>query len=194
MARTVGLITELEVVNSVLSVAGDNPVQSLDDTYQPVFIIKQMLLNISRTMQSKGYWFNNEYGVTLTPSTINSKIILPFNIIRFDPVDNRFVARGLNVYDRTDRTNIITDDIVADITLQLEFEELPQVAREYIRTACRIQYNNEYFGETNFKQEWLSEFNEAKLALDKADIENESISMFSSSKVNNIAFKNRRRG
>ena len=194
MARTVGLITELEVVNSVLSVAGDNPVQSLDDTYQPVFIIKQMIHNVSRTMQSKGYWFNNEYGVTLSPSTINGKTTLPFNIIRFEPTDNKYVARGLTVYDREGRTSTITEDITADITLQLEFEELPLTAREYIRTACRIQYNNEYFGETNFKQELIADFNKAKQDLEKEDTENESISMFASAKSNNIAFKNRRRG
>lgn len=194
MARTVGLITELEVINSVLSVSGDAPVQSLEDTYQPVFIIRQMINNISRKIQSDNYWFNTEYDVELQPNTVTNNIALPFNILRFEPQDTRYVARGLTVYDRTDRTNLITTSIIADISVQLEFDELPQVVREYIRTACRIQYNNEYFGETSFKNELQAEYQNAKIELDKANVENEDVNIFSAQRVNNIAFKNRRRG
>ncbi len=193
MARTVGLITELEVVNSVLSVAGDSPVQSLEDTYQPVFVIKQMIGNVSRQMQTMGYWFNTEYDVELKPNTITDTITLPFNILKFEPRAPRYVARGLDVYDRVGRTSTITDVIIADIYLMMTFEQLPQSAREYIRAKCRIQYNNEFFGETSFKAELQKELDDAKQALDKENIENEDINMFSAQRVNNIAFKNRRR-
>lgn len=193
MSRTVGLITELEVVNSVLSVAGDNPVSSLDDEYQPVFIIKKMINDISRSMQTKGYWFNSEYDVTLEPNTITNRITLPFNLLKFEPKDTRYIARGLEVYDRESRTSTVEDSIIADITLMLTFEQLPQSAREYIKARCRNQYNSEYFGEVNFKQDLAVELQEAKMALDKEHIENEDINIFNSQKVNNIAFKNRRR-
>lgn len=193
MSTTIGLISELEVVNSVLSVAGDSPIQSLDDSYQPVFIIRRMINNVSREMQTKGYWFNTEYAVTLEPNVITNKITLPFNMLRFEPQDTRYVARGLTVYDREDRTSTITEDIIADIYLMLEFEELPQTAREYIRAKCRLQYNNEYFGETSFRQELITDLQRAKQELDKEHIENEDINVFNSQAVNNIAFKNRRR-
>lgn len=193
MSTTIGLISELEVVNSVLSVAGDSPIQSLDDSYQPVFIIRRMINNVSREMQTRGYWFNTEYEVTLTSNTITNKITLPFNLLKFEPQDTRYVARGLSVYDREDRTTTIETDIVADIVLMLDFNELPQAAREYIRTKCRVQYNNEYFGETNFKSDLAFEFNMAKQYLDKENVENEDINIFNSQRASNIAFKNRRR-
>ena len=193
MARTIGLITELEVVNSVLSVAGDAPIQSLADTYQPATIIKQMIGNVSRKMQTKGYWFNQEYDVVLTANTLTGKIDLPFNTLKFEPADVSYVARGKTVYDRSNRTNTIAVDVVADLVYHLDFEELPQVAREFIRAACRLQYNNEYFGATEFKRELEADLINAQQELDKADIENEDISMFSAQRVNNIAFKNRRR-
>ena len=192
-ARTVGLITELEVVNSVLSVAGDSPVSSLDDIYQPVFIIKQMINNISRDIQSDPYWFNTEYDVDLEPNSVTNKIVLPFNLLRFEPVETQYVARGLTVYDRDNRTSTITDTIVADISVQLTFDELPQVVRKYIQALCRVQYNNEYFGETNFKQDLALEVQQAKTNLEKANIENENINIFNSQRVSNIAFKNHRR-
>ena len=193
MARTTGMITELEVVNEVLSTVGDNPVQSLDDEYQPVFTIKQMLTNISRAMQTKKYWFNTEYDVTLTSNTLIDKIILPFNILHFEPTNTKYVARGLTVYDREERTTTITDDITADICLMLEFDELPQVAREYIKAKCKLQYNDEYLGEPSLRPTLEKELSMAKNELDRAHMENEDINVLSSTRSNAIAFKNRRR-
>jgi len=192
MARTIGLITEIEVINSVLSIAGDNPIQSLDEEYQPVFIIRQMLNNISRDMQIKNYWFNTEYCVELESNTETNKIILPFNLLNFEPEDTRYVARGLNVYDRTARTSTITDTITADISVMLTFDELPQAARKYIQAMCRQQYNNEYFGETNFKADLKKEVADAKADLDKLHLENEDVNVFQNARSLNIAFRNRR--
>lgn len=193
MTISVGLMTELDLVNGVLSVAGDAPIQALNDTYQPVFIIRKMLNNASKKLQSKTYWFNTEYEVTLTPNTINSKIILPANLLRFEPCDVRYVARGLSVYDRTSRTTIITEDVIADLSVQLSFEELPEVAREHLLALCRLQYNNEYFGETSFLRELTADVKTTKQELDKENIENENVNMFDSQRSQSIAFKNRRR-
>ena len=188
----IGLITELEVINSVLSVAGDNPIQSLDEDYQQVFIIRQMLTNISRDMQIKNYWFNTENNVELQPNTITNKIILPVNVISFEPCDPRYIQRGTTIYDRVARTSNITVAIVADIAVHLDFEELPQVARKYIQAMCRRQYNNEYFGDANQKQDLLRDATDASADLEKKNIENENINMFNNPRAYNIAFKNRR--
>lgn len=189
---TTALITELEVVNSVLSAAGDSPVQTLDSRYQPVFIIKEIIKNISRDMQTKKYWFNTERDVTLTPNTQTNKIILPFNILTFEPEDIRYVARGLTVYDKEARTTNITKDIVATYTVMLDFEELPQQARKYIQAHARVRYNNEYFGELNLKSDLMKELMEAKNELDRVHMENEDINIFRSARSYNIAYRNRR--
>lgn len=193
MGRTIGLITELELINSVLRVAGDNPVSSLSETYQPVYIIRQMINDISRDMQIKNYWFNTEYEVTLSSNSETDTIILPFNLLNFEPEDDRYVARGLTVYDREDRTTTITDDITADISVMLEFDELPQAARKYIQAKCRYDYNNEYFGDTSQKQDLFRELQEAEKTLDKLNIENENVNMLENARSYNIAFRNRRR-
>lgn len=189
---TTALITELEVINSVLSAAGDSPVQTLDSRYQPVFIIKEIIKNISRDMQTKKYWFNTERDVTLTPNTQTNKIILPFNILTFEPEDIRYVARGLTVYDKEARTTNITKDIVATYTVMLDFEELPQQARKYIQAHARVRYNNEYFGELDLKSDLMKELMEAKNELDRVHMENEDINIFRSARSYNIAYRNRR--
>ena len=190
---TTALITELEIVNSVLSAVGDSPVSSLSDSYQPVFIIKEMINNISRDLQTKQYWFNTEYDITLTPNTETDKITLPYNILGFEPSNTRYVARGLTVYDRINRTTTITDDIVATYTVMLDFDSLPQQARKFIQAAARQQYNNEYFGEESLKRDLQKEFSDAKIELDRVHLDNEDINVFNSSKASSIAYKNRRR-
>jgi len=190
---TIALITELEVINSVLSAAGDSPVSSLDTTYQPVFIIQEIIRNISRDLQTKKYWFNTEYDITLTPNTETDKIILPFNILTFEPEDTKYVARGLTVYNREDRTSTITEEITATYTVMLDFDELPQQARKFIQAAARVQYNNEYFGELNLKQDLLKELQQAENELNRTHMENEDINVFNSARSYNIAYRNRRR-
>lgn len=192
MARTIGLSSELEVVNSVLSVTGDAPVQSLDDTYQPVYIIRDMINTESRRLQTEGFWFNTERGVELTTNQVTGTINVPFNILKFEPSDNRYVLRGSEVYDKTERTNLITGPITADLYLMMTFEQLPQSAREYLRTLCRIRYNNEYFGEQSIKGDLQVDFQRAKTELDKEHIDNEQINIFEAQAVRNVAFKNRR--
>jgi len=177
---SIGLITELEVVNSVLSVAGDNPIQSLSDTYQPTFIIRQMIKEESRKMQTKRYWFNSEYDFTLQPNTETNKITLPFNLLSFEPVKNKYVARGLTVYNREDNTETITEDIVADISVFLEFDELPQEAREFIKSRCRQRYNNEFHGDNTLDAKLERELRDSKNELDKKNMENEDFNVFKS--------------
>ncbi len=192
MAET-ALITELEVVNSVLSVAGDNPVQALTDNYQPVFIIRQMIKNISRDLQTKKYWFNTEYDVDFIPNTENDKITLPFNLLDFEPVKTKYVARGLTVFDRENRTSTITETVTADLTIMLGFDELPQVARKFIQAAARVQYNDEYFGEQSLKGSLDKQLQDARNEIDRAHMDNENINIFNSTRSNDIAYKNRRR-
>lgn len=194
MARTIGLITELEVVNSVLSVAGDNPVQSLNDEYQPVFIIKQMINNISRDVQTLKLWFNTEYDVELESNTVTDKITLPFNYLKFEPTDTKYVARGFTVFDREARTSTITESIEATICVMLEFSELPQEVRKYIQAKCRQQYNDEYLGEDSLRSTLAREVEKAETQLMKVHLENQDINVFSSSRSNSIAFRNRLRG
>ena len=191
---SIGLITELEVVNDVLSTTGDSPVQSLDDGYQPVFIIKKMINNISRDMQSMNYWFNTEYGVTLDVNTESNTIVLPFNLLKFEPEDARYINRGLTVYDRLARTTTITAPIVADISVMLEFNQLPQEARKFIQAKCKQQYNNEFLGDNSIKRDLAIDLQEAKINLDRTHIENENVNILDSSRSNSIAFANRRRG
>ena len=61
-------MTELEAVNVLLTTIGEAPVNTLTgNQVTDVTIARQVLNEVSREVQSQGWYFNTENGVTLTP-------------------------------------------------------------------------------------------------------------------------------
>ena len=139
-------MTELEAVNTMLTTIGEQPVSSLDNLagLQDASIARQILTNISRTVQSKGWVFNLDLQVTYSPNT-NGEIILGSNVLRIDTTSKvrkstkDIVERGGKLYDRENNTSVFTDDVVVDRVIVLSFNDLPEAARRYKATrAARV--------------------------------------------------------
>jgi len=80
--------TELESVNTMLSTIGEPPVNSLTGQQTAdAAIAKNILDEVSRDVQTAGWHFNTQYGVTLSPSS-DGTISIGSDIVRVD-VDNR---------------------------------------------------------------------------------------------------------
>jgi len=132
-------MTELEAVNTMLVTIGEQPVSSLDNLagLQDASIAKQILSNISRAVQSKGWVFNLDLQVTYTPDA-NGEINLGANVLRIDTTTKvrsttkDIVERGGKLYDREKNTSIFTDTVKVDRVIVLNFDDLPEVARRYI--------------------------------------------------------------
>ena len=144
-------MTELEAVNTMLTTIGEQPVSSLDNLagLQDASIARQILTNISRTVQSKGWVFNLDLQVTYSPNT-NGEIILGSNVLRIDTTSKvrkstkDIVERGGKLYDRENNTSVFTDDVVVDRVIVLSFNDLPEAARRYIATrAARVFHDRE---------------------------------------------------
>ena len=134
-------MTELEAVNTMLVTIGEQPVSSLDNLagLQDASIARQILSNISRAVQSKGWVFNLDLQVTYTPDA-NGEINLGSNVLRIDTTSKvrgttkDIVERGGKLYDRENNTSIFTDSVKVDRVIVLNFDDLPEVARRYIAT------------------------------------------------------------
>ena len=115
--------TELEAVNTMLSTIGEPPVNSLTGQQTAdAAIAKNILDEVSRDVQTAGWHFNTQYGVTLSPSS-DGTISIGSDIVRVD-VDNRvntatnqpttltshdsrdIVQRGSKLFDRTNNTYV----------------------------------------------------------------------------------------
>ena len=86
-------MTELEAVNVMLTTIGEAPVNTLTgNQVTDVTIAQQVLNEVNREVQSQGWYFNTENGVTLTPDN-NKHILPPADTARIDSRDYNIVIR-----------------------------------------------------------------------------------------------------
>ena len=135
--------TELEAINTMLSTIGEAPVNTVEDNgIVDAVIARQILRSTSREVQARGWHFNTERGFLLTPDS-EGFITLPPTVLRVDTVEESqdidVVLRGNRLYDRRNHTFKFDKPIRVDAVILLPFDELPEVAREYITIrAARI--------------------------------------------------------
>lgn len=137
--------TELEAVNIMLGTIGEAPISSLEVSgLVDVAVAKQMLHEVSREVQSRGWDFNQEYNYPLALD-VDGFLSVPTNSLRVDTSGEYsqydVVVRGNRLYDRENHTFVFSKTIKVDLTLFLAFEEMPEAARYFItvRAARRFQ-------------------------------------------------------
>src|SRR3954470_19363538 len=132
----VSLTTELDALNSMLSIIGESPINTVEDTgIVDAVIARQILNETSRQVQSRGRSWNKDRGVVLKPTfPLPGQIYVPANTLMVDPVDERvdLVQRRTRLWDRRNQAFLFSEDVMVDITTLLAFEELPQAARHYV--------------------------------------------------------------
>jgi len=133
LART----TYLDAINRILQIMGEAPINHLNGQYGPGQQAEEMLKDVSRKVQSDGWSFNTDYERELVPDTVTKEVAVGANVSRVvvDPYSYPsldVVQRGSKLYDRRANSYQFTDKFKADITYMLEWEELPEHARQYI--------------------------------------------------------------
>ena len=128
--------TELEAINTMLSTIGESPVNAVENTGNvDVVIARQILQSVSREVQARGWHFNTEKNYTITPDSAGY-LVLPNTVLKVDTVypdcSKDVVVRGSRLYDREKHTYVFTDAVKVDMTILLTFDELPEVARNYV--------------------------------------------------------------
>lgn len=138
--------TELDAVNTMLNCINEAPVSSLEATgLADVAVAKQVLSEVSREVQTRGYYFNTEHEYPLNRN-INNEIVLPQNAVNVVVSAKRYygyevVQRGNKLYWRNEHTFVFDRNLTGSIVFLLEFDQLPQDVRNYImiRAARRFQ-------------------------------------------------------
>lgn len=127
--------TQLDAVNTMLSAIGEAPVSSLSSGLLEAEVAETILNTVDREVQSMGWHFNTELNKSYAQDS-NGEIILGTDVLRADAtqkVDSRdLVQRGLKMYDRVNNTFTINADTALDVVVQLNFDDLPEVAKRYV--------------------------------------------------------------
>ncbi|UIL29739.1 hypothetical protein LZK75_11385 [Rhizobium leguminosarum] len=101
--------TELEAINLMLSVIGESPVNTVEDTgLVDAVVARQILIQSSRDVQLVGWHWNTEIDYPIAASFPEGELTLPPNTLKVDTAGADagldLVQRGNRLYDRKNHT------------------------------------------------------------------------------------------
>ena len=147
-------VNELEAVNMLLAAVGEAAVSSLETaTTVDVTQAKNLLSNINREVQQKGWHFNTEWDVVLSLDSDN-RIPLGTTVLSIYSPSKLTTIRGREgspfLYDLSNNTFTWTASVNDAVTITLlDFEDIPQTARQYITTKAARIFQEEIVGQVS---------------------------------------------
>lgn len=186
MSTLITPTTELEAVNTMLSVIGEAPVNQLATSTSVETKLAQQILNeVCRAVQVAGWHFNTEKDFPL-PRNNSNEIVLSSNIIKADTAIGKYsgidvVQRGVRLYDRKNHTYAFTQDLVATVTFLLDMSELPEAARRYIVVRASRIFQDRLVGSNEATRVLLGDESQAWAELKDAELECGDYSIFDNS-------------
>jgi len=145
-------INELQAVNMLLAAIGEAAVSSLETaTTVDVTQAKNLLSNINREVQQKGWHFNTEWDVVLSLDS-DSRIPLGTSILSIYSPTKLTTIRGREgssfLYDLDNNTFTWGASVNDAVTITLlDFEDIPQTARQYITSKAARIFQEEIIGQ-----------------------------------------------
>lgn len=192
LART----TELEAVNVMLGTIGEAPVNSLSPlNVADVTVAKNVLDEIRREVLTEGYQFNTEHDVPMSPDQ-DGNVSVPDNALKITLTTPRanlmdVVQRGNKLYDRRNHTFTFTTTLKASIIYLLEWDDLPEAARLYIKIRAARTFCQRQIGSTALVSFTASDEFAALAKMKQADDDNAAYSIFDTYDTASIGLRRR---
>lgn len=165
---------DLAAINDILAAIGEPPVSSLEgDNNADVANARRILNKINRQIQSKGWTFNIEEGVSLVPDVFSKLIpyLSDYLSVLTTGGTTAYVNRGGYVYDRTANTDQFEAPIQVNIIRLREFFEMPECFRSWIVTKAARQFNNRFFGAPEIEAVLAEEEEEARMTCTEYELD-----------------------
>ena len=139
--------TKIDAVNSLLTAVGEYPVSNLVDDIAEAQIAIQVIDEVSRELQSRGWSWNTRRKATLNNNSSNT-IVVPQNVTRVDAVGSngvadrskRYTIRDNKLYNMVDGTFAFTGSVLVDLVYLWDFNDLPEEARRFITLDAQQRY------------------------------------------------------
>ena len=181
------LTTELESVNQMLGHVGEAPVNSLADTAAlPISASTALtaLREVAKEVQTEEWHFNTITGYEPVKED-TGKLRLPDNVLFVDAVDTSLdvVQRGLYLYNRKTHTTIFNETFKVDLTVQIEWDELPEVARRYITLRASRIYQGRVVGSAELQSLIALDEMQSRARLLELDAQSSDRTIFNSEDV-----------
>lgn len=166
------MTTQLEVLNHVIGVVGETAVSSVSSNHPTAQSALKTIQRVSKQFQLRGWWFNREYNLELSPDS-NQEVIVPLTTLKVDPVDTSspYVWRGRKLYDPSAHTYKINAVVKVNITLQLATEDMPEAAAMYLMHKAAYDFYVADDGDEAKAKMLLMEVNTAWAALNAQQLQ-----------------------
>ena len=183
-------LTELEAINMILTNIGETPISSLNSTGDLyVSVARQLLYDVSREVQTVGWYFNTEVQYPL-PRDSSGEIRVSSNVITLDLTEDLYnydaVLRGNRLYNRKDHSYTFDKNLTGDLTLFLSWDELPQPARQYIAILSARRFQKRFQPDDYSTKVTADEEMMAKAQLEEFDASTRDYNMADNYAVFNI--------
>ena len=152
---SIGESSELAAINEMLSSIGEPPVSTLDGSGNvDVANARRILYVTNKEIQSKGWTFNIEEGVTLQPDVFSG--LIPYNAdylaMYKTGTSNPYINKAGFVYDRLQRTDVFEEGISVDLIRLRPLEEMPECFRRWIVARASRKFAFRFFGSPDVDQ------------------------------------------
>lgn len=168
----------LEVVNSMLGLLGELPVNSITDPHTIIPAALAAITNQNALVQVDFWWFNVEYP-TLIPQAGSGLILVPEDAASVDSLTQypRLAVRGNRLYNLDDITDVFTQPLRVRLHRVLPFSDAPTIARAHIAAKAKLEFQMAYDGDSTKAQIIQQEIKETYIRLHSEHIRNAKANM-----------------
>ena len=165
--------TVLDVVNSMVGLVGELPLNTVDTTHPLVPAAVAAISTQTSLVQSDFWWFNVEYP-TLIPQAGSGFLLVPNDTASADSLCHtpRIAVRGDRLYNLDDITCVFTSPLRVRLHRVLPFADTPLVARAHIAAKAKLEFQLAYDGDSTKAQFLQQEIKETYIRLHSEHIRN----------------------
>lgn len=124
-----------EAINVILEIIGEQVLED-DIPIEGIYEAEIASVNIDRATTSvlmEGWAFNTDTGWTFAPDS-EGYIGIPATALKVDPSDSATdcIVKNGRLYDKTNKTYKFSKPVACDVVWNIDFDEVPTIAQEYI--------------------------------------------------------------
>ena len=168
----------LAVVNSMLGLLGELPLNALDEPHPLIPAALAALAAQTTLVQSDFWWFNVEYP-TLTPQAGSGMILVPPDAASVDSLTQypRLAIRGNRLYNLDDVTDVFTQPLRVRLHRVIPYDDTPAVVRAHIAAKSKLEFQLAYDGDTTKAQYLMQEVKDTYIRMHSEHIRNAKANM-----------------
>lgn len=149
------MMSQLDAVNQMLLAIGSGVTTSITgNTNRDVAACRDILKRARVRVCSEGWNFNTEADIAMAPNPDTGEITLPGDTLHVDESSERYqadldlVQRGSRLYNREGNTYTFSKTVYIDRVFEMDWDDLPEVARHYIAAIAASEAVTFLDGET----------------------------------------------